>query len=99
MEKEIKQYVLSLNQDPNWLNTITIEIDKFLIDRVYIDFFMQMYMQWSKDNGSNSSFPKLIIPHLPRFEKLTLSNFQLYIETETMTQCFVFRNYHNIIPI
>ena len=42
MEKETKHYVESLNHDPNWLRTITIEIDKFLIDREYIDFFMQM---------------------------------------------------------
>ena len=75
MEKETKHYVLSLNHDPNWLKTIIIEIDKFLIDRVYIDFFMQMYMQWSKDNGSNSSFPKLIIPRLPRFVKTNFATF------------------------
>ena len=56
MEKETKHYVESLNHDPNWLNTITIEIDKFLIDCEYIDFFMQMYMQWIKDNSYTSSF-------------------------------------------
>ena len=33
MEKETRQYVEYFNQDPNWLKTITIEIDKFLIDR------------------------------------------------------------------
>ena len=45
-----------------------------------------MYMQLSKDDGSTSSFQKLIIPSPPRFEKLDLSQFQLYIETQTMTQ-------------
>ena len=48
MEKETKHYVEYLNHDPNWLKNITIEIDKLLIDREYIDFFMQIYMQWSK---------------------------------------------------
>ena len=33
MEKETKHYVEYLNHDTNWLKTITIEIDKFLINR------------------------------------------------------------------
>ena len=33
MEKETKHYVESLNHDTNWLKMITIEIDKFLINR------------------------------------------------------------------
>ena len=45
MENETKHYVESLNHDPKWLNTITIEIDKFLINCEYIDLFMQMYLQ------------------------------------------------------
>ena len=89
MEKETKYYVEYLNHDPNWLKTITIEIDKFLIDREYINFFMKIYMQWRKYNASTSSSQILIIPRLPCFEKLDLSQFQLYIETETTTQCFV----------
>ena len=52
MEKETKHYVESLNHDPNWLKKISIEIDKFLINSEYIDFFMQIYMQWSRENGS-----------------------------------------------
>ena len=40
MENETKHYVESLNHNTNWLKTITTEIDKFLIDRGYIDFFM-----------------------------------------------------------
>ena len=89
MEKDTKQYVESLNHDPNWLETITIEIDKFLINREYINFFIIMYMQWNKDNGYTSYPQTLIIPRLPRFEKLTLSQFQLYIEAKKTTQCFV----------
>ena len=41
MEKETKHYVVYLNHNPNWIETINIEIDKLLIDREYIDFFMQ----------------------------------------------------------
>ena len=66
-EKETKHYVEYLNHNPNWLNMITIEIDKLLIDPEYINFFMKMYMQWSKDDCSTSSSQKLIIPRLPRF--------------------------------
>ena len=99
MEKETKHYVEYLNQNPNWLKKISIEIDKFLINREYIYFFMQMYTQWSKDNGYTSSFRKLIITHLPSFEKLDLSQFKLYIETETMTHCFVCCNPQNNILV
>ena len=67
MEKETKYYAESLNQDTNWLKTITIKIDKLLIDSEYIDFFIQMYLQCIKDNGSTSYFRKWIIPRLPRF--------------------------------
>ena len=85
MEKETKHYVESLNHDPNWLHTIIIEIDKLLINCEYTDFFMQMHMKCIKDNGSNLSFQKLIIPLLPRFEKLDFSQFKVYIETEKTT--------------
>ena len=81
MKKYTKQYVESLNHDPNWLKTITIDIYKFLINCEYIDLFMQMYMQWKKGNGSTSSSQILIIPHLPCFEKLDFSQLNLYIET------------------
>ena len=42
---------------------------------------------------------KFIIPHLPSFEKLDLSQFRLYIETETMTQCFVCCNFQKNILV
>ena len=45
IETKTKYYMVSLNHDPNWLNNITIEIDKFLNNRESINFFMQMYMQ------------------------------------------------------
>ena len=76
MEKETKHYLESLNHNPNWLKKISIEIDKLLINCEYVDFFVQMYMQWIEDDGSNSSFQKLIITRLPRFEKLALSKFK-----------------------
>ena len=45
IEKETKNYMEYLNHNPNWLKTITIEIDKLLIYCEYIDFFIIMYMQ------------------------------------------------------
>ena len=86
MEKDTKHYVESLIHDPNWLKKITIYIYKFVIDIEYINFFMQMYMQQNKDDGSTSFFRTLIISRLPRFEKLAQSQFQLYIEAQTLTQ-------------
>ena len=88
-----------LNHDPNWLKNITIEIDNFLINHEYIEFFMQNYIKWSKDGGSTSSFQTLIIPRLPRFEKLSLSQLKVYIETETMTHFCVCCNFQNTIII
>ena len=88
MEKENKHYVESTNHDPDGLKSITTEIDKFLIDRKYINFFIIMYMQWSKDDGSTSPSQKLIIPCLPSFEKLDLSQFQLYIENSNNNSVF-----------
>ena len=99
MENESRHDVESINHDLNWLKTITIEIDKFLINHEYVDFFMKMYMQWSKDYGSTSSFRTLIIPRLPRFEILDFSQFKLYIETQKMTQCFVCCNFQKTILI
>ena len=99
MEKETKHYVEYLFHNPNWLKPITIEIDKFLVDIEYINLFMHMYMKWRKDDGYTSSFWSLIIPHMPPFEKLDLSQFQLYIEAQTTTQCFVCRNYNKTIII
>ena len=58
-----------------------------------------MYTKWSKDDGSTSSFQKLIIPRLPRFEKLAFSQFKLYIETETTNQFFVCCNFQKAIII
>ena len=60
---------------------------------------MQIYMQWRKDDGFPVSSQKLIIPCLPRFDKMDLSQFQLYIEAQTMTQCFVCCNFKNTILI
>ena len=97
MEKGTKHYMEYLNHNLNWLKMITIEIDKLPIHREYINFFMQMFMQWIKDGSSTSSFRTLIIPRLPRFEKLSLSQLQLYIETQTTTQCFMCCKYQNII--
>ena len=99
MEKETNHYVESLNHDPNLLKMITIEINKFLINREYINFFIQIYIQWRKYGVSTSSSRTLIIPLLPRFDKLALSPFQLYTETKKMTQYFVCRNFQKTILI
>ena len=52
MVKETKNYLEYLNHNTKWFNMITIKIDKFLINCEYINLFMQMYMPWSKDDGS-----------------------------------------------
>ena len=64
-------------------------INKLLVEREYIDFFMQIYMQWSSDNSCTSYNQESIIECLPHFEKLDLSQFKVYIEFETTTHCYV----------
>ena len=58
-----------------------------------------MHIHWSKDNSYTSLYQTFIIPRLPRFEKMALSQFQLYIETEKMAQYFVCLNYQNTILV
>ena len=69
------------------------------MNREYIEFFVQTYMQCSKDNGSTSSFQKLIITRLPCFENLALSLSKVYIETQTITNFFVCCNCRQTIII
>ena len=82
MENEIIHYIDSLNHDLQWVRIITNDFNKLLVDREYIEFFMQIYMQWSSDNSYTSSNQKLIIECLPHFEKLALSLFKVYIAVE-----------------
>ena len=63
-----------------------------MIDCEYINFFVQIYIQWRKEDGYNSSSQTLIVSRLPRLEKLTLSQLQWYSEAQTTTQCFVCRH-------
>ena len=73
MKYEIRQYIDSLYHDPIWVRGITNDINKLLVNREYIYFFMKIYMQWSSDNS---------IECLPHFEKMDFSQFKVYIEVE-----------------
>ena len=73
MKYDIRQYIDSLKHDPLWVGRITNDINKLLVNREYIDFFIQIYIQWSSDNS---------IECLPYYEKMALSQFKVYIEAE-----------------
>ena len=73
MEYEIRQYIDSLNHDPICVRRIMNDINKLLVNHEYIDFFVQIYMQWISGNS---------IECLPHFEKMALSQFKVYIEVE-----------------
>ena len=88
-ENYIRHYIESLNHDPQWVRIIKNDINRLLVDHEYIELFVQIYMQWSKDNSYTSSNQKLTIECLPHLEKLDLSQFKVYIEFETMTRCYV----------
>ena len=73
MAYDIRHYIHCLQHDPSWVGRINNDINKLLVNHEYIDFFIQIYEQWSSDNS---------IKCLPHFEKMTLSKFKVYIEAE-----------------
>ena len=90
MAFDIGQYIDYLKHDHFWLGRIRNDINKLLFNREYIDFFIQIYIQWISDNS---------IECLPHFEKMALSRFKVYIEVEKMNQCYVCDNCNMIIFI
>ena len=64
MAYDIRQYIDYLKHDPFWVGRITNDINKLLVNREYIDFFIHIYIQWSTDNS---------IEFLPHFEKMASS--------------------------
>ena len=90
MENEIQHYIDSLNHNPQWVGRMMNDINKLLVNREYIESFMQIYMKWNSDNS---------IECLPNFEKLALSQFKVYFEVEKMTHCYVCDNCQMIIFI
>ena len=83
MAYDIRHYIHYLKHDHFWVGRIKNDINKLLVNCEYIEFFIQIYEQWSSDNS---------IKCLPHFDKMTLSKFKVYIEAEKMTQCIVCNN-------
>ena len=73
MAYDIRHYIHCLQHDPFWVGRVKNDINKLLLNREYIDFFIQIYEHWSSDNR---------IKCLPHFEKMALSQFKVYIEAE-----------------
>ena len=73
MAYDTRQYIDSLKHDPSWVGRIKNDINKLLVNREYIDFLIQIYIQWSSDN---------IIECLSHFDKMALSQFKVYVEAE-----------------
>ena len=73
MAYDIRQYIDSLKHDTSWVGRIKNDINKLPVKHEYIEFFIQIYEQWSSDNS---------IECLSHFEKMALSQFKVYIEAE-----------------
>ena len=73
MACDIRQYIDSLKHNPFWVGRIKNDINKLLVNHEYIDFLIQIYIQWSSDNS---------IECMPHYEKMALSQFKVYIEAE-----------------
>ena len=63
MAYDIRHYIDRLQHNPFWVGRIKNDINKLLVNREYIDFFIQIYEQWSSYNS---------IKCLPHFEKMAL---------------------------
>ena len=83
MAYDIIQYIDSIKHDPFWVGRIKNYINKLLVNREYIDFFIQIYEQWSTYNSMKC---------LPHIEKMELSQFKVYIKAGKTTQCFLCDN-------
>ena len=73
MAYDIRKYIDCLQHNPSWVGIIKNDINKLLVNREYIDFFIQIYEQWSSNNS---------VECLPHFEKMAFSQFKVYIEAE-----------------
>ena len=51
MAYDIRHYIHCLQHDHYWLGRIKNDINKLLVNREYIDFFIQIYEQWSTYNS------------------------------------------------
>ena len=83
MAYDIRHYIHCLQHDHSWVGRIKNDINKLLVNREYIEFFIQIYKQWSSDNSNKC---------LPHFEEMTLSQFKVYIEPGKTTQYIVCNN-------
>ena len=72
-EYNIRYYIHCIQHNHSWVGRINNDINKLLINREYIDFFIQIYEQWSSDNSMKC---------LPHFDKMAFSQFKVYIEAE-----------------
>ena len=73
MPYDITQYIDCLTYDPSWVGRIKNDINKILVNREYIDFFIRIYEQWRTYNRMKC---------LSQFEKMALSQFKVYIKAE-----------------
>ena len=73
MASDIRHYIHCIKHNHFWVGRIKNDINKLLVNREYIDIFIKIYEQWSSDNS---------IKCLPHFEKMALSQFKVYIESE-----------------
>ena len=83
MAYDIRKYTDCLKHDTSWVGKVKNDIKNLLVNREYIDFFIQIYEQWRSDNS---------IECLPHFEKMALSQFKVYTEAGKTTQCIVCNN-------
>ena len=51
MSFDIRQYIDCLQHDTSWVGIVQNDINKLLFNHEYIDFFIQIYEQWSSYNS------------------------------------------------
>ena len=73
MAPDIRHYIHCIQHDHFWVGRIKNDINKLLVNREYIDFFIQIYEKWCTYNS---------IKCLPHWDKMTLSQLKVYIEAD-----------------
>ena len=88
----MRHYIEYLNHNPQWVRKIRNDVNKLLVDREYIDFFMQICMQWSSHNNYISSNQKNNLWMSATFLETVFVTIQGIYWSWKMTNCYVCDN-------
>jgi hypothetical protein len=93
-EAEVKVYMQFVD-----LSDIDKDIDRYLFNRNYLGFFLDLYVDWSNDYSETTISQQKNPFKLLRFEKLALQQLHFYYDTRSHHTCFVCKNCNRTFKI